>query len=47
MRAIESFSDNIDALVDRPPQRRAILTGVLFAGTLAALIVLGSRGFMT
>jgi hypothetical protein len=29
--------------VDRPPQRRAILTGVLFAGTLAALIVVGSR----
>lgn len=29
--------------MDRPPQRRAILTGVLFAGALAALIVVGSR----
>ena len=29
--------------MNRPPQRRAILTGLLFAGVLAALIMLGSR----
>ena len=29
--------------MDRPPQRRALLTGVLFTGALAALIVAGSR----
>jgi hypothetical protein len=29
--------------MNRPPQRRAILTGLFFAGALAALIVIGSR----
>ena len=27
----------------RPPQRRAFLTGLFFAGILAAFIVIGSR----
>jgi hypothetical protein len=29
--------------MNRPPQRRAVVTGLLFAGALAALVVLGSR----
>src|SRR6187551_481535 len=31
------------ALMTRPPQRRAFLTGLFFAGMLAAFIVIGSR----
>ena len=29
--------------MNRPPQRRALLTGLLFSGALGVLIVLGSR----
>jgi hypothetical protein len=31
------------ALITRPPQRRAFLTGLFFAGVLAAFVVIGSR----
>jgi hypothetical protein len=33
----------MSALMNRPPQRRAVVTGLLFAGALAVLVVLGSR----
>src|SRR5215831_6615976 len=43
MRLVRSPSRKLPAPMERLPQRRAVITGLLFAGALAALVVLGSR----